>query len=325
MITSTVLDVTPARTDVPTVNRSSPAYCGPSDVQVCNPLRRLSLPIVERREVAWSGTRADLIVADPTERAEIEILQPLHTVIMRYGGISTATEWHDQERSRILPAIRPGAVSFIAAGSYVRCAMKIPNPIQFLWLSIDPDAFLRHFWDEFTLREIQYSSAPLIEHQEVRRLLRDIKDEIDRPGLFASAYCQSLTEQLVVQLARASLDGGGRSKFAHGRSGLASWRLRKALELLDGDLDTPPTIEIVARHVGLSTSHFCHAFKRTMRLSPHQYIIQRRIAAAKALMADKRLSLTEIALRCGFGGSSQFSAAFHRATGASPRKYRYNL
>jgi AraC family transcriptional regulator len=77
--------------------------------------------------------------------------------------------------------------------------------------------------------------------------------------------------------------------------------------------------------VRLSPYHFLRAFKRSFGEPPHRYWTERRIARAKALLADPRHSITEIAFDCGFSGSSQFGAAFPRLTGQKPSSYRRDL
>jgi AraC-like DNA-binding protein len=81
----------------------------------------------------------------------------------------------------------------------------------------------------------------------------------------------------------------------------------------------------VSKAIGLHPTSFCRGFKQSMGLSPHQYMLLHRVNSAKEMMDDRRLSLTEIALDCGFGSSSQFSIVFKRIAGVSPRDFRRAL
>jgi AraC family transcriptional regulator len=60
-------------------------------------------------------------------------------------------------------------------------------------------------------------------------------------------------------------------------------------------------------------------------MSPHRYLLVHRINRAKEMIKDQKLTLTQIALECGFGGSSQFSVVFKRIAGVSPSEYRRAL
>jgi AraC family transcriptional regulator len=106
------------------------------------------------------------------------------------------------------------------------------------------------------------------------------------------------------------------------KGGLAAWRLRQVIDMLEANLTNAPSIQQLAAAVELSPAHFCTAFKQSTGCSPHRYLVGRKIARATELMADRRLSLTEIALNSGFSSSSQFAIAFRRTNGATPSAYR---
>jgi len=71
--------------------------------------------------------------------------------------------------------------------------------------------------------------------------------------------------------------------------------------------------------------HFCRAFKQSFGQPPHRYHTSRRIEHAKALLAQSRLSVTEIGLRVGFNESSSFTAAFRKSTRHTPAAYARSL
>ncbi|WP_300845173.1 AraC family transcriptional regulator [uncultured Acetatifactor sp.] len=78
----------------------------------------------------------------------------------------------------------------------------------------------------------------------------------------------------------------------------------------------------LAQQLNFSYDYFQHYFKETTGLSPQQFLIRRRIKAAEAMLAEDSYSCTEIAYRCGFSNSAQFSAIFKREKGLSPQQYR---
>ncbi len=216
-------------------------------------------------------------------------------------------------------------MSFVAAGSYARRSMKVERPIRFMFLELETDAVTSLLQRSDAAPNPRFHTVPILEDNDVRHTLYAIRNEIDRPGPLDALYRAGLTALLTLQLARVASDLADLMPRPAERGGMPGRRLRRALDLLEADLESPPTLEILARQVGLSPSHFCHAFKKSMGVPPHQYVIQRRVGKAKALMADRRLNLTEIAMQCGFNGSSQFSTVFRRATGMSPSAYRHRL
>ncbi len=85
------------------------------------------------------------------------------------------------------------------------------------------------------------------------------------------------------------------------------------------------SLDVLADLVRLSPYHFLRSFKRSFGEPPHRYWMGRRIERAKALLANLRASITDIAFDVGFSGTSAFSAAFHRITGQTPTDYRRSL
>ena len=75
----------------------------------------------------------------------------------------------------------------------------------------------------------------------------------------------------------------------------------------------------------LSASRFAHAFKASIGVAPHRWLLQRRIERAKSLLKDSGEPLADIALRCGFADQSHFTRVFKRREGASPGVWRETL
>jgi len=76
----------------------------------------------------------------------------------------------------------------------------------------------------------------------------------------------------------------------------------------------------VAAHI--SPYHFARLFRRATGLSPHRFILQRRIAAAAVLLADSTSSIRSVARTMGFTTASHFATTFRRVTGVTPTAYR---
>lgn len=77
-----------------------------------------------------------------------------------------------------------------------------------------------------------------------------------------------------------------------------------------------------AKQLNFSYDYFQHHFKELMGVSPQQFLICKRVEAACRMLDMGQLSCTEIAYRCGFSNSAQFSAIFKRECGVSPAQYR---
>lgn len=80
-----------------------------------------------------------------------------------------------------------------------------------------------------------------------------------------------------------------------------------------------------AQQLNLSYDYFQHRFKQLTGLSPQAFLLQQRLNAAKQLLQTSNLSCTEIACRCGFSTSAQFSMQFKRAFHLSPLQYKHRV
>jgi AraC-like DNA-binding protein len=74
--------------------------------------------------------------------------------------------------------------------------------------------------------------------------------------------------------------------------------------------------------IGVSNSHLCRAFKDSLQVSPHAYVIRRRLERAKELMLDTGASLSQIAGDCGLYDQAHFTKLFTRIVGKSPGVWR---
>ena len=119
--------------------------------------------------------------------------------------------------------------------------------------------------------------------------------------------------------------GGMRPLSPPVRGGLAAWQVRRAKEILSANLDGCVPLKEVARECRLSVSHFSRAFRRTMGVAPHHWLLARRVEVAKEKLRDGRLSLSEVAMVCGFADQSHLTRVFARKVGVSPGAYRRAL
>lgn len=78
----------------------------------------------------------------------------------------------------------------------------------------------------------------------------------------------------------------------------------------------------LAKLACLSEAHFSERFRSQTGLSPWQYVKRQRLHAARQLILQSRLPLTDIAIQTGFANQSALSHAFRRSYGVSPRMLR---
>ena len=78
----------------------------------------------------------------------------------------------------------------------------------------------------------------------------------------------------------------------------------------------------IADALHVNSYYLSHTFKKILGYSPMQYIIHRRIGEAQNLLITTDLTITEIALQCGYNNSNYFQVVFNTMSGMPPGKYR---
>jgi len=119
--------------------------------------------------------------------------------------------------------------------------------------------------------------------------------------------------------------GGMRPWARPARGGLAPWQERRAREFLLANIKHGVALREVARECGLSVGYFSHAFRRTLGVAPHKWLIEQRVVLSKEKLRDDGLSLSDVATECGFSDQSHLTRAFRQTVGVSPGAWRRAL
>jgi AraC-like DNA-binding protein len=104
---------------------------------------------------------------------------------------------------------------------------------------------------------------------------------------------------------------------------------RQVIQELVEQIKANPTREITAERMavraGLSVSHFRKLFRRHVGQSFHQHLLETRMHLVARQLADPEVRIRELAELFGYTELADFSRAFRRVMGISPRQYRQNL
>jgi AraC family transcriptional regulator len=107
------------------------------------------------------------------------------------------------------------------------------------------------------------------------------------------------------------------------RSGRLSSRQLSALyEYVDAHLDQPLTVRQLSREIGASGSHLRAWFKAATGVTVHRYVLRKRVERARNLLAEGKLSMSEVALAAGFSHQSHMARWMQRECGFTPGRAR---
>jgi AraC-like DNA-binding protein len=146
-----------------------------------------------------------------------------------------------------------------------------------------------------------------------------------------SNYPASLTAQIPAQVLRItplrveirrSPPFGTVAEGSLQKPGLPAARLKRVLAFIDSHLDENITLGELARNAMMSVYYFATLFRRSTGLSPHRYILHRRVFRARELLRNTRLSVMDVSLELGFQHQNNFARAFRRITGMTPTHFR---
>ena len=98
--------------------------------------------------------------------------------------------------------------------------------------------------------------------------------------------------------------------------------LLRAKDLADARYADPLGVDDMAAAAGLSRAHFSREFRRAFGVSPHVYLLTRRLERAAALLRNTDRSVADICFSVGLQSLGSFTSSFTRTYGVSPTAYR---
>lgn len=154
----------------------------------------------------------------------------------------------------------------------------------------------------------------------IRHIGASLQEGLRRPDEANQLFVDHMMLGLTAHVARTY--GGLQRISAPARGGLARWQAKQACERLESDLGGKLSLQKIAAELDLSVSHFSRAFRISVGLPPHQWLLHQRVKTAKQLMSVRDLPLSEIAIAAGFANQSHFTRVFSSIVGVSPAMWR---
>ena len=107
-----------------------------------------------------------------------------------------------------------------------------------------------------------------------------------------------------------------------GKEHLLAWQARKVLDYIDRHITSRVLVVDLCALVSRSEAHFSRSFRGTFGYSPHAFVIRRRVELAAKYMLQTEMSLSDIALGCGFVDQAHLCKHFRAITGETPAAWR---
>jgi AraC family transcriptional regulator len=263
-------------------------------------------------DITVLGMDFRFVTEQVSESVEWSILQPHHTLLVwRRGRVASKEfEFEGGRSGRFVP--RASNTLVVPAGlRSAGCVHK--GTCEFVEITVPVAAV-----GNVTLR-------PAID--QLDPLLLSLVDRIATVAGRADVPARLLRESIAETLRLHIRDRYGEAPPAQpGRAARAfdDKEQRRLVEFLQDSLDADVDIASLAKVVGMNTHDFRPAFTRTFHTTPHQFVLDQRVARAKMLLATTALSVSEIGVAVGFSTPSHFATAFKQRVNVPPSVYRRN-
>ena len=228
------------------------------------------------------------------------------------GAITGGHSHYLNQRS--LQEVGPGSLVLMNPEEVHACNPIADQPWSYLMFYLDTD-WLRSQQEEaglgnaFRPFDMTASRDPLL-YQGLLHLHHQLVQGPD--PLAREVACHLFSRQLLARLTPASWDDR------------PPQHLQRAAELMQDDSTSPLSLAELSAVAGLTPSHFVRAFSHHYGMTPHAYLLDRRIRHARTLLKQGQ-PLAEVALASGFADQAHFQRQFKRRVAATPGQYRTQL
>jgi len=213
----------------------------------------------------------------------------------------------------------PGHIFVIPAGCNHWASWK--RGTDFISAYLAPEALAGAVSDEgLDAPGLELAHRAHVYDPELAAILLTMQGQLNGPHAEDRLFIDTLGVQLAVQLARQH--GTAPLCLRSYRHGLSRAKMTVVLDYMNAHLSQNIELGELANLVELSKFHFLRLFRTACGVTPHDYLVRRRVEVATNILLHEDASLADVAYRLGFADQSHFTRHFRRITGASPGRLR---
>ncbi len=271
-------------------------------------------PLVASYHTGWKGLTFTHYCHPPHKTVEHCLLQ--HSLVITDSKSCFKAERHlDGKFSRYVHG--NGRVDIIPA--FLNHWTNWDQEVEFSVIAICP-TLLNQTTQELMQPEIELIPQLSIDDPVIQQLALALKTEIQTGCMSGRLYGESLGTALAARLAWNYAVNKPSLEFK--ANGLPQSQLERVIDYMKANLTQDLSILDLATLTGMSESHFSRGFKQSVGIAPYQYLIRQRVERAKHLLKQQAVSISDIALDCGFANQTHLSKVFRQMTGMTPKAYQ---
>jgi AraC-like DNA-binding protein len=263
----------------------------------------------------YRQTKAYLGFLEPTPLAD-RIM-----VSVEYRALGPTEVFRDG-RHIIQPATEPGALALYDLRQSWAAYLQDPFDNLSMFLPVSTFQELAAERNQ-SFRELRFDIRDKPYDEVMQSLGRAILPALARPHELSRLYLDHLFLAVRDHLAGTYGEFAGNPR--RDRRGLTNRQIRSALEYIEAHVADDFSLADIAKASGASVSSLTRGFRAALNVSPHQWVLTRRIALAQRLMSAGKKPMSQIARLCGFADQSHLARVFLRHVGASPSLWRRSV
>ena len=275
-------------------------------------------PLLSSKNLGWQGIKFDYYQHDPNE-------SPTHTTEHHVLCLVIDKVESERKLNGVYQRENQNCGSVIIVPAKVEHWTAWKSTGKFILFSFSPEILSRIAPETIDADKIEL--LPTFAKPEPDRVVMGIamgiKQQLENNPHGGSFYVEHLQNALFAHLlknyctVKHSLKNIG--------DGLPPYKLKQAINYINDNLDRQIKLNDIAELVDISQYYFCRLFNESTGVSPYKYVIQQRVAKAKNLIKNSRLTLADISYECGFSSQSQMTQHFRKCVGVTPKVYRNRL
>lgn len=272
-------------------------------------------PILSSQRIGWKGLLFMHFHHPAQELPEHSM--PHHLISIAHSRIQQESRVDGQYSSY---ARSNGDIGI--APAHAATWIRWDRPVEFSVLTLCP-GFVKQVASEFSNPDrLELISQGAIADPLIYQIGLSLKADIEAGHPTGKLFGESAATMLAARLVQQHSVQSPKLKLFNYSDGLSRYTLKQTLDYIQAHLKRDLKIADLAKVAGMSQYYFICLFKRSMNITPHQYIIQQRIERAKQLLKNRDLTIVETALQCGFTSQSHLTNVFRKLTGITPKAYR---
>jgi AraC family transcriptional regulator len=271
-------------------------------------------PLVDSYHSGWNGLTFTHYCHPPHETVEHHLLQ--HSLVITDPNSCFQAERRLDGKFKHY-AHGNGRVDVIPA--FLNHQTNWDRDVEFSVIAICPTLLIQ-VTQELIPREIELIPQVSIDDPVIQQLALALKLEIQTGCLSGRLYGELLGASLAARLAANYAVTKPSLEFK--TNGLSQSQLKRVIDYVQANLTQDVSILDLATLTGMSESHFSRSFKQSAGISPYQYLMQQRVERAKQLLEKRSITISSIALDCGFANQTHLTKVFRQMTGMTPKSYQ---